>query len=99
VTQSTVRTWLKRFHAEGREGLQDQPRSGRPATYQPAQVSAGIAASLTDPQQLGLPFAGWTLDRLEAYLHVEKQMPIKRSRSHELLIAEGLRWPTADVVW
>jgi transposase len=92
----TVRTWLKRFQAEGLGGLQDRPRSGRPATYQPEQVSAVIAAALTDPQQLGLPFACWTLDWLEAYLNEEKKIPIKRSRIDELLIAEGLRWATQE---
>lgn len=96
LTQTTVRTWLKRFNDTGLDGLQDRPRSGRPATYQPEQVSEVIAASLTDPQQLGLPFACWTLDRLEAYLNEEKKIPIKRSRIDELLIAEGLRWATQE---
>jgi hypothetical protein len=59
-------------------------------------VSEVIAASLTAPQQLGLPFAGWTLDRLEAYLNEEKKIPIKRSRIDEVLIAEGLRWRTQE---
>src|ERR1044072_2111832 len=49
LTQTTVRTWLKRFNEAGLDGLQDRPRSGRPATYQPEQVSEVIAASLTDP--------------------------------------------------
>src|SRR5262245_66527339 len=42
LTQLTVRTWLKPFNAEGLEGLQDRPRSGRPAIYQPDQVSEVI---------------------------------------------------------
>ena len=96
LTQSTVRTWLKRFNAEGLEGLQERPRSGRPATYQPEQVAAVIATSLTDPPQLGLSCACWTLDRLEAYLNAEKKIPIKRSRIDALLIAEGLRWATQE---
>jgi transposase len=51
-----------------------------------------LAASLSDPRALGLPFASWTLDRLSAYLNEEKAIPIKRSRIAELLQAEGLRW-------
>src|SRR3712207_3514710 len=88
----TVRHWLKRFNALGLEGLHDQPRGGRPATYTPAQVAEVIATAMTDPQTLGQPFASWTLDRLETYLNAEKGIPIKRSRIDDLLIAEGLRW-------
>jgi hypothetical protein len=55
-----------------------------------------IAAALSDPQKLGLPFACWTLDRLEIYLNEAKQIAIKRSRIDELLIAEGLRWRTQE---
>ena len=55
-------------------------------------MGAVVEASLTKPEALGLPFACWTLDRLEAYLNEAKGLPIKRSRISELLIAEGLRW-------
>ncbi len=92
VNAQTVRKWLKRFNATGLEGLADQPRGGRPATYTPEQVAEVIATALTDPQTLGQPFASWTLDRLETYLNEEKQIPIKRSRIDDLLIDEGLRW-------
>jgi transposase len=51
-----------------------------------------IALTLSNPQELDLPFACWTLDRLVAYLHEHKQIAIKRSRVSELLIQEGLRW-------
>ncbi len=88
----TVRHWLKCFNANGLEGLHDQPRGGRPATYTPDQVAEVIATALSDPQTLGQPFASWTLDRLETYLNEEKGIPIKRSRIDDLLIAEGLRW-------
>ena len=96
LTEITVRTWLKRFNAAGLAGLQDQPRSGRPVTYQPEQVSEVIATALTNPQHLNQPFACWTLDRLETYLNEEKKIPIKRSRIDDLLITEGLRWRTQE---
>jgi transposase len=92
VGADVVRTWLKRFNAEGLDGLRDRPRSGRPVTYTPEAVGAVIAASLTQPEALGLPFGSWTLDRLQAYLNEERGIPIKRSRIDELLLAEGLRW-------
>lgn len=92
LNPATVRAWLKRFNAAGLAGLQDQPRSGRRATYAPAAVSEIIAAALTPPQELGLPFAAWTLDRLAAYLQEVKGIGMKRSRIDEILLAEGLRW-------
>jgi transposase len=96
LTEITVRTWLTRFNAAGRAGLQDRPRSGRPVTYQSEQVSAVIATALKNQQHLNQPFACWTLDRLETYRNEEKQIPIKHSRIDDLLIAEGLRWRTQE---
>jgi transposase len=96
LTAITVRTWLKRFNAAGLAGLTDKQRSGRPATYTPPQVAEVIATALTPPEHLGLPFASWTLDRLEAYVNEQKAIAIKRSRIDDLLIAEGLRWRTHE---
>ncbi len=92
VGADVVRGWLKRFNAEGLDGLKDRPRSGRPATYTPEQVGAVVEASLTSPEALGLPFASWTLDRLAAYLNEQRAIPIKRTRIDEVLIAEGVCW-------
>jgi len=96
LTETTVRTWLKRFNEAGLDGLQDRPRAGRPVTYQPEQVAEVIATALTDPRHLNQPFACWTLDRLATYLNEEKKIALKRSRIDEVLIAEGLRWRTHE---
>ena len=96
IGADTVRLWIKRFNAKGLPGLADLPRSGAPPTYTKEQVGEVLAVSLIKPQELGLPFAAWTLDRLEAYLNEEKHIPIKRSRISEILIAEGLRWRTQE---
>jgi transposase len=87
-----VRRWVKRFTAQGLAGLADAPRAGRPPTYPPEAVGELVAASLTDPHALGLPFGSWTLDRLAAYLHETKGIAMHRSRIGEILQAEGLRW-------
>ena len=91
INAETVRQWVKRFNEEGLDGLRDKPRAGRPATYTAEQVAEVVAASLTNPQDLDLPFGTWTLDRLAAYLNEQKGIPIKRSRIDEILIDEGLR--------
>ncbi len=96
VCEATVRLWLTRFNAHGLDGLVDAPRAGRPPTYSPEEVGEVIAASLTKPDDLGLPFGSWTLDRLAAYLQERKGLAISRSRIGEILQAEGLRWRTQE---
>lgn len=64
----TVLTWLKRYLAEGIEGLQDAPRTGRSAT-----VTEDFRKNLLDsvrsrPRSLGLAYSMWTLQRLADYL-------------------------------
>jgi transposase len=96
-----VRIWLKRFNATGLEGLEDRPRPGRPATYPSDEVGQVLAAALTKPEALGLPFACWTLDRLTAYLHERAPeaggpLPISRAQIDRLLKGEGLRWRSEE---
>jgi transposase len=92
LSRPTVYTWIHRFNEQGLRGLEDQPRAGRPPTYTAEQRAEVIATALSDPKSLGLPFACWALDRLQAYLNEQKGIGIKRSRIDELLLAEGLRW-------
>jgi len=96
ICTATVRFWLKRFNTNGVGGVEDDPRPGPAPTYTPEQVSALIAAVLTKPQALGLPFANWTLDRRVAYLSEQHGIAMKRSRVDEILIAEGIRWRTQE---
>ena len=92
IDAETVRRRIRRFNAEGLAALEDHRRSGRPATYSADAVAAVIAAALTAPRTLDLPFASWTLDRLAAYLHEHEGIAMKRSRIDEILLREGLRW-------
>lgn len=92
LNPATVRKWMKRFNEIGLEGLRDAERPGKPPTYTTEQVGEVVATALTNPSTLGLPFASWTLDRLEAYLNEVKGIPIKRTRIDDILLAEGLRW-------
>ncbi len=95
-SEATIRLWLTRFNAQGVAGLRDGARAGRPPTYTSEERGEVVAASLTKPDDLGLPFGSWTLDRLAAYLNEERNIPITRSRIGELLQADGLRWRTQE---
>lgn len=92
----TVRLWVKRFNAQGIDGLQDRPRRGHPPTYTAEEVGTLLTAALTKPTDLGLPYGSWTLDRLATYLQEQHGIAMKRSRIDEILIAEGLRWRTQE---
>jgi transposase len=90
--ERTALKWIGRFNRHGVAGLEETLRGGRPRVYGPEDVGAVIQAALTLPQELGLPFASWTLDRLVAYLSEEKDVCMGRTRIAEVLVAEGLRW-------
>jgi transposase len=91
-SRPTVSAWIRRFNDHGLAGLQEQRRSGRPPTYSTEQRAEVIATALTDPRSMGLPFACWTIDRLQASLGEPKALAMKRSRISEILVEEGLRW-------
>jgi len=64
----TVLTWLKRYLAEGIEGLQDAPRAGRSATVTEDFRKCLLESVRRRPRSLGLAFSMWTLQRLADYL-------------------------------
>jgi transposase len=67
-SEATVLRWLKRYRAEGLEGLHDAPRPGRPSSMTAAYKAALLAAVRRRPRSLGLPFSLWTLQRVVDYL-------------------------------
>ena len=56
-SEATVLRWLKRYQAEGLEGLQDAPRPGRPAEVTVVYRTELLAAVRRRPRGLGLPFS------------------------------------------
>ena len=97
VGTDVVRGWLKRFNAEGLDGLRDRPRAGRPVTYGPEVVGGVIATALTKPDALGRPFGSWALDRLEGDLNENQGLAIRRRRIERVLLPEGLGWRTQEM--
>jgi transposase len=92
VSERMVRNRLHRFNEQGLLGLEEAPRSGRPMTYTPEEVSSIIQTALSHPRDLGEDYASWTLDRLVEHLHRVKGIRMQRSRISEIFIAEGLSW-------
>jgi transposase len=63
-SEATVLRGLKRYRAEGLQGLQDAPRPGRPAESTAEYRAEWLAAVRRRPRRLHLPFSLWTLPRL-----------------------------------
>jgi transposase len=67
-SDQTVRTWLKRYMAEGIEGLRDAPRPGTPKKVTAEYKEKLVSAVRQRPRSLALPFSMWTLQRLADYM-------------------------------
>jgi transposase len=67
-SDDTVGRWLKRYRAEGVEGLQDAPKSGRPTKLSDAYRAELVSAVRRRPRSMDLPFSLWTLQRLVDYM-------------------------------
>jgi transposase len=64
----TVRTWLKRWLAEGLAGPPDRPMPERPTKLTAAYRERLLAVVRQRPRALGRPYSLWTLQRLADYL-------------------------------
>ena len=67
-SEETVRRWLKRYLAEGVEGLSDAPQPGAPRKVTTEYRELLVQAVRRRPRSLGLPFSLWTLRRLADYM-------------------------------
>ena len=68
VTEVTVLTWLKRYMAEGINGLYDAPRPGGPRKVTPEYREQLLRVVRQRPRGLGQPYSLWTLQRLADYM-------------------------------
>lgn len=67
-TDQTVRNWLKRYQAEGIEGLKDRPVPGSPVKITKEYEEQLRTVVRWRPRRLGQPYSIWTLERLADYL-------------------------------
>src|SRR5918995_6857331 len=56
-----VRAWRSRFLAKGRQGLADEPRTGRPPKLDAAALAFLEEALEAGPQSYGLPVTVWSI--------------------------------------
>lgn len=87
-----VRVWIHRFHRHGLAGLADAPRSGRSRQHDETVRGTAIALARTKPRRLGLPFALWTLARLQQALQEHQGLHVTPATIWKWLQAEDLVW-------
>jgi|SRR5688572_28645055 len=68
LNEQTVRRWLKRYQAEGLEGLKDKPRPGAMRAVTAAYRDLLLSAVRQRPRSIGLEYSMWTCQRLVDYL-------------------------------
>jgi transposase len=69
--EQTVRRWMKRYIAEGVEGLKDAPRPGAPGKVTVEYVTKLVSIVRRRPRSLELEYSTWTLQRLANYMAEE----------------------------
>jgi transposase len=86
-----IRVWRRRFLAEGRTGLADRPRSGRPSLLDDdatALLETAVAGSALD---YGYPVTTWTIADL-ADLRAERGWTVSRATVSRTLQKMGYRY-------
>src|ERR687897_652246 len=90
ASEETVRRWLKRYLAEGVEGLRDEPHPGAPRKVTTEYREGLIHAVRRRPRSLGLPFSLWTLQRLADYMAEQTGIRVTYESVRTHLKAQGI---------
>ena len=92
TSRVTVRFWIKRYNAQGPDGLYDEPRSGRPHKVN-ASVRETLLECLKDePLQEGSVATFWTVAMLVLVVIDKLGFWLSRSTVRSLLHKLGLSW-------
>ncbi|HEV8191465.1 MAG TPA: helix-turn-helix domain-containing protein, partial [Ktedonobacterales bacterium] len=86
-----VRAWLDRFVAQGRAGLADQARGGRPPKLDEAALAFLSAALDRGPQAYGFPVTIWTLCDLQTLLLRERGVQVSVATLYRVVHTLGYR--------
>ena len=86
----TVLRWLKRYMAEGVEGLKDVPRPGQSSVVTDAYRKQLLENVRRRPRSLDLEYSMWTLQRLAEYMAEETGIRVSQETVRRELAKEGL---------
>jgi transposase len=86
----TVRRWIKRYNAEGINGLQDAPRPGAPGKVTVAYCERLLNIVRQRPRTLEQPYSVWTLERLADFMAEETGIRVTAVTVRRVLKAGGI---------
>ena len=90
TSEETVRRWLKRYLAEGVEGLRDVPHPGAPRKVSAEYRERLVQTVRRRPRSLGLPYSLWTLRRLADYMAEQTGIRVEYETVRVHLKAAGI---------
>jgi transposase len=88
--EQTVRRWLKRYRAEGIEGLQDAPRPGAQPIVTPAYRTRLVEVVRRRPRSLNQPYSLWTCQRLADFMAEETGIRVSDETVRRHLATAGI---------
>jgi transposase len=88
--EQTVRRWIKRFNAEGLNGLSDAPRPGSPAIITSEFRQRLLSIVRQRPRTLGQPYSLWTLARLADFMAEETGLRVSTETVRRVLKTGGI---------
>jgi transposase len=89
-SERTVQRWLRRYQAEGIQGLYDAPRSGNPGKVTQQYEDQLIKNVRLRPRALNLEFSLWTLERLADYMAEQTGIRISCEAVRQHLKSNGI---------
>ena len=92
ITANTIWTWHRRWRTDGIAGLADRPKPGRKTKADDEYVRQLETALQADPQQLGLAYHVWTINKLRLYLHQQTGILLSYTRFRALLSKLNYAW-------
>ena len=87
-----VRAWRSRFLAGGRQGLADEPRTGRPPKLDAAALAFLGEALEAGPQAYGLPVTVWSIRDLREVLAQRLGVRVCAATVHRAVQRLGYRY-------
>jgi len=90
VHEVTVKRWLARYRREGREGLEDRPRRGRPPKLNGELREQLYQIVMLDPRLCGFNQERWTLRALRLYLKRRHGVEISEMHLSRVLRGSGI---------
>ncbi len=92
--EATIRTYIKRYNAEGRDGLRPKSHDGAPVKipFSKAEWEELLHQSPVHFDKLATAARNWTQEQMVEYLRLYHEVTFTQSALSKQLKRQGLRW-------